>query len=48
MDRHQVRGALLAVGLSPDALELEDVHEHLPVSPDFWFYHALTGRPAPS
>ena len=37
MDRHQVRAALLAAGLSPDAFELEGVHEHVPVPPDFWF-----------
>ncbi|MGC4886131.1 hypothetical protein [Micromonospora sp. NBC_01392] len=37
MDRHQVRAALLAAGLSPDAFALEGVHEHVPVPPDFWF-----------
>ncbi|MFI7210460.1 hypothetical protein [Micromonospora maritima] len=37
MDRHQVRAALFAAGLSPDAFELEGVHEHVPVPPDFWF-----------
>jgi hypothetical protein len=45
MDRHQVRAALLATGLSPDAFELEDVHEHVPVPADFWFLrHAADGR----
>ncbi|OKI67848.1 hypothetical protein [Micromonospora sp. CB01531] len=43
MDRHQVRGALLAAGLSPDAFELEDVHEHVPVPPDFWFLRRSPG-----
>ncbi|WP_405114811.1 hypothetical protein OG559_10815 [Micromonospora sp. NBC_01405] len=37
MDRYEVRGALLAAGLSPDAFEIEGVHEHVPVPPDFWF-----------
>ncbi|MGC1211324.1 MAG: hypothetical protein WA890_08705 [Micromonospora sp.] len=44
MDRHQVRGALLEAGLSPDDFELEGVHEHVPVPPDFWFLrHAPQG-----
>ncbi|MFG2106072.1 hypothetical protein [Micromonospora chersina] len=43
MDRHQVRGALLAAGLSPDAFELEGVHEHVPVPPDFWFLRHAPG-----
>ncbi|GGM43148.1 hypothetical protein GCM10011608_29810 [Micromonospora sonchi] len=37
MNRQEVRDALLAAGLSPDAFELEGVHEHVPVPPDFWF-----------
>ncbi|MEU5943889.1 hypothetical protein ABZ807_33180 [Micromonospora sp. NPDC047548] len=37
MDRREVRNALLTSGLSPDAFELEGVHEHVPVPPDFWF-----------
>ncbi|MEO3775683.1 hypothetical protein ABGB16_02295 [Micromonospora sp. B11E3] len=45
MDRYEVRGALLAAGLSPDAFEIEDVHEHVPVPPDFWFLrHSPGGR----
>ena len=43
MDRHQVYRALLAAGLSPDAFELEDVHEHVPVPPDFWFLRRSPG-----
>lgn len=37
MDRHEVRGALLAAGLSPEAFEIEGVHEQVPSPPDFWF-----------
>ncbi|BCJ59243.1 hypothetical protein [Micromonospora endophytica] len=42
MNRHEVRDALLAAGLSPDAFELEGVHEHVPVPPDFWFLRRST------
>ncbi|MFY1685818.1 hypothetical protein [Micromonospora sp.] len=37
MDRHELRNALFATGISPDAFELEGVHEHVPLPPDFWF-----------
>ncbi|MEU5939149.1 hypothetical protein ABZ807_08140 [Micromonospora sp. NPDC047548] len=43
MDRHEVRNALLTTGLSPDAFELEGVHEHVPVPPDFWFLRRSSG-----
>ncbi|MFG3710746.1 hypothetical protein [Micromonospora sp. NPDC047730] len=43
MDRHEVRSALLATGMSPDAFELEGVHEHVPVPPDFWFLRRSSG-----
>ncbi|WP_089154706.1 hypothetical protein [Micromonospora sp. NBS 11-29] len=43
MDRHQVRAALLAAGLSPDAFALEGVHEQVPVPPDFWFLRRAPG-----
>ncbi|MER6593083.1 hypothetical protein ABT214_14770 [Micromonospora purpureochromogenes] len=43
MDRHEVRNALLATGLSPEAFELEGVHEHVPVPPDFWFLRGASG-----
>ncbi|MER7416798.1 hypothetical protein ABT346_08435 [Micromonospora peucetia] len=43
MDRHEVRDALLATGMSPDAFELEGVHEHVPVPPDFWFLRRSPG-----
>ena len=37
MDRHEVRGALLEAGLSPNTFELEDVHEQVPLPAEFWF-----------
>ncbi|ATO15627.1 hypothetical protein CO540_18785 [Micromonospora sp. WMMA2032] len=37
MDRYELRAALLAAGVSPDAFQLADAHEHQPVPPDFWF-----------
>ncbi|XTZ13598.1 hypothetical protein ACQSSU_18935 [Micromonospora echinospora] len=37
MDRHELRNILLHTGLSPEAFELQDVHEHVPLPPDFWF-----------
>ncbi|GAB3948897.1 hypothetical protein [Micromonospora vulcania] len=43
MDRREVRDALLAAGLSPDAFEVQGVHEHAPVPPDFWFLRRSSG-----
>lgn len=43
MDRYRVRAALLEAGLSPQAFQLEDVHEHVPVPPDFWFLRRSSG-----
>ncbi|GGM20058.1 MULTISPECIES: hypothetical protein [Micromonospora] len=37
MDRYEVRDALLAAGLSPDAFEIEGVHRPDPLPPDYWF-----------
>ncbi|MFI7306742.1 hypothetical protein ACIBM8_26290 [Micromonospora aurantiaca] len=37
MDRYELRDALLAAGVSPDAFQLADAHEQQPVPPDFWF-----------
>lgn len=43
MDRYEVRAALLDAGISPDAFELAEVHEHLPAPPDFWFLRRSAG-----
>ncbi|MEV4479928.1 hypothetical protein AB0K04_12970 [Micromonospora coxensis] len=43
MNRHEVRNALMKAGLSPDAFELEGVHEHVPLPPDFWFLRRSAG-----
>jgi hypothetical protein len=45
MDRRELRNVLLGSGLSPESFELQDVHEHVPVPPDFWFLcRASDGR----
>lgn len=42
MDRHELRDVLLETGLSPESFELEDVHEAVPLPPDFWFLRRAT------
>ncbi|GAB2929491.1 hypothetical protein GCM10027280_16260 [Micromonospora polyrhachis] len=45
MDRYQLRDALLAAGVSPDAFRLTGVHEPVPVPADFWFLRLRMGGP---
>ncbi|MEH1164717.1 hypothetical protein V6V47_04950 [Micromonospora sp. CPCC 205539] len=43
MDRRELRDALLTAGLSPEAFEVEGVHEHASVPTDFWFLRRSSG-----
>lgn len=41
MDRHELRHALLAAGLSPQSFSLAGVHEQHPLPVDFWFLRPI-------